>query len=95
MAVSSDKSIREFWIGEPPGEFGDLDMDEDEIGVDADMDFDDAIFDDRGETLRTYTARQRIEIAREDKWLESAMSDFDDYYEIEDFEDYYAAKFSH
>ena len=95
MAVSSNKNALEFWIGEPPGEFGDLDMDEDEIGVDSDMDLDDTIFNDRGETFRTYTARQRIEIAREDKWLESAMSDFDDYYEIEDFEDYYAAKFSH
>lgn len=95
MAVSSDKSIREFCIGELPGELGDPDRDEDDIGVDSDMDLDDAIFIDRGETVRLYTARQRIEIAREDQWLESAMSDFDEYYEIEGFDDFYDAEFSH
>ena len=95
MAVSSDKRIREFWIGEFPGEFADLDRDADEIGVDSDLDLNDAIFIDRGETFRLYTGRQQIEIAREDKWLGSAMSDFDDYYEIEDFDDYYDAEFSH
>ena len=95
MAVSSDKHVLEFWIGVPPDEFGDLDMDENDIGLSSTMDLDDEVFNDCGETFRTYTARQRIEIAREDKWLESAMADFDDYYEIEDFDDYYAVRFSH
>ena len=32
---------------------------------------------------RSFTARRRIEIAREEKWLKSLMADFEDYDSIE------------
>ena len=67
-------------------------MDDDIIDLDFENEFDGAVFNSRGETFKTYTARQRIEIAREEKWLDSAIADFSDDYG--DFDDYYAVGYS-
>ena len=99
MAISSDRGNQVFSIGYFPDVLGELEMDIEEIYIEPEpepeLEVDDEPFRNRGEAYRTYTARQRIEIAREGKWLESVLSDFDAYYEIEDFDDYYAVKFSH
>jgi len=65
-------------------------IDEDEEAMDDeldDIDLDDEfLFDDPEEPFefsgqyKTFSARRRIEIAREDKWLKAAMADFDDDY---------------
>ena len=95
MPVSSDKNNYVYSAGAFPDGFRDSNMDGDEIYLNPETDIDDTVFNGRGETYRTFTARQRIEIAREGKWLESTMSDFDDYTDIEGFDDDYAVEFSH
>ena len=62
-------------------EFADLEMeDDDEIYFDddnvGDEDYEALDFSNR---YRNFSARRRIEIAREDKWLQSVMADFEDF----------------
>lgn len=74
-------------------EFEDLEMDEDEdIFFDDegdDEDDDDEAYEalDFTSRYKNFSARRRIEIAREDKWLQSAMADFEDFDFIGDVDD--------
>jgi len=86
------------------------DLDElDELDLELAMDDDNYFVDDEDPGLEdeselefevedlphSYTARQRIEMALEDKWLKSAMADFDDIDGLEDFADRQVAGFSY
>ena len=44
---------------------------------------------------KTFTARQRIEMAREEKWLQSLVADFDDFDRLDGFNDEYVGGLSH
>lgn len=95
MAISSDRGNQVYSIGDFPDVFGELDMDDGENLIGSEFDSDETNSSGPVGTYRTYSARQRIEIAREGKWLKSALSDFDAYHEIEDIDDFYSVKFSH
>lgn len=60
--------------------------DEDELDFDA---------EDLTIADKFFSARQRVEIAREERWLRSVMADFDDYDEIENFAAQDSAGFSY
>lgn len=73
------------------------DEDEDEDDEEEEEEEEELRFDSRG-AAKHLTARQRIEIAREDRWLKSMMADFDDIDDIdriEGFSDCYVGELSH
>ena len=77
-------------------------MDDKEF-YDDELDLDDELVEQFSDTEPFLTARQRIEIAREERLLQSMLSDFDDwdefdgisnFNEIENFGSYYTEQFS-
>lgn len=79
----------------------DLEMDDNDYYLDDDNDQE---FDEPAETeldfepeekLSYYTARQRIEMAREARWLEAEMADFDEIDGLEYATDTFVEAYSH
>jgi hypothetical protein len=86
MATRTD--VDDFDLDDDSDDYTDLEMDDDE-----DIFFDDEADGEEFEALdftnryRNFSARRRIEIAREDKWLQSVMADFEDFDSIGDPDD--------
>ena len=78
-----------------PYETGEPGMDEGEFELMSDLILDDDDLLGYVEPDRIYTARQLIEIAREDRWLESVMSDLDHFSGIDDYDGNFADEFAH
>lgn len=96
MANSSQFDNFDYSDGEFPEWLGDMDMDDIDSYIDRESETDSEQFGEYGESCRTYTARQRIEIGGESRWLKSVTSDFETYDdETVDFDDYYAVRFTH
>ena len=107
MAPGTDPE-EEPWEDDDPDGYMDEDMEYDEYPEDL-IELDDEDEDEEEEEEeeldfesmgggKSLTARQRIEIAREDRWLKSMMVDFEDIDEfdrIEGFSDCYVGEFSH
>ena len=62
----------------------DMESDDDDLEIDVDDDEVDSRLTRLVDRYQAFSARRRIEIAREDKWLKSVMADFDDYDSFED-----------
>lgn len=86
------------WVDEDPDFLEDEELEDDDFPEDilAPDDEEALDFDDDEPTVssKSFTARQRVEIAREERWLRDIMADFDEYDVIEDFADEYHAGFS-
>jgi hypothetical protein len=80
MATRNEKKPREPWLDEESENLLELDMDDSDLFLDdLDVDEDEEEFDQAADKYRSFSARRRIEIAREDRLLKSLMSDFDDF----------------
>lgn len=62
----------------------DMESDDDDLEIDVEDDEVDSRLTRLVDRYQAFSARRRIEIAREDKWLKSVMADFDDYESFED-----------
>lgn len=81
--------VEDFDLDDDPEEYADLEMDDDiyfEEEEEDSEDEDDYESLDFSNRYRNFSARRRIEIAREDKWLQSVVADFDDFDYIGDLE---------
>lgn len=89
MATRIDVQDEDAWDSEEVDDLMEMetDMEEDELFFD-DIELETAVGDDEvaesSERYKSFSARRRIEIAREDRWLKSVMADFDDFEGIED-----------
>ncbi len=101
MSTRDDLEANLDWSGEEPEDELESDM---EMDDDGDYFLDDAEEDesDDEETVSLtespyleFSARRRIEIAREDKSLKSLLADFDDYDNFESFDASFSAGHSH
>ena len=93
MAVETVSEEHGFWMGNDPDEEMDLDLDEYaedpsilEDNVDPAFDFAERFAN------RNFSALRRIEIRGEDRWLRSAIADFEDF---DDFGEIYSGGFSY
>jgi len=89
----------EFWAGNDPDDEIEMTMDENELLLDT-TDEDDGtddveFYEELRFGCRPLSARRRIEISREERWLKSALADFEEYYGIEDFDDHYVERSSY
>jgi len=94
------------WDEDDPDGFLDDDMEYDDFAeddieldeVDEDEEEEEELSLDSANSLKSLSARQRIEMAREERWLKSMMADIEDIDEferIEGFSDCYVGEFSH
>lgn len=99
MATHDDLPVPDDWDEEDDDEdLADLDMEDGDLyfeDIESDDDDDDGDFYESSDRYKSFSARRRIEIAREDKWLKSAMADFDDFDGIEDLGDHFAEELSY
>jgi len=87
MIARNDVNRAEF--DDATDEFEIIEMDDEEIffdEYDVEPDEECDVLDFTGR-YRHFSARRRIEIAREDKWLQSVMADFEDFDLIGDSDD--------
>ena len=87
--MTTHQDVEDLDFEDDSEEFADLEMeDEDDIYFEeegeGDEDFEALDFTNR---YKNFSAKRRIEIAREDKWLQSAMADFEDFDSIGDYDD--------
>ena len=85
----------EIWVDDDLDETVEDEM-EDEVFFDdcLEPDSEDELSFEFDSRPKSFTARQRIEMAREEKWLQENMADFD--FELfEDFGDHQSAGYSH
>lgn len=91
MVEPDDVEAREAWDEDDSEDLMELEMDEDELFFDdIGSDDDTGEFTDASDRYKSFSARRRIEIAREDKWLKSVMADFDDLDRLDDFDGQFA-----
>lgn len=87
------------WTDEGQADDMDNDMENDDFVEDFEDIEEEAELDLEPESrLQAFTARQRIEMVREERWLKAMMEDFGDYDDfnyIEDTADATAREFSH
>jgi len=101
MATHDDTPGPEDWEDDEDDDLTDYeDMDEsdlyfDDIESDDDEEEDEDFDDEPSDRYKSFSARRRIEIAREDKWLKSVMADFDDYEGLDDLGDRYTEEYSY
>lgn len=99
MTLRDQSDGEEFWADNDLDDGFEMTMDDDEILLDTtaldEGDDNEEPFEEEEISLRPLSALRRIEIAREDRWLRSALADFDEYYGTEDFDDRYGSWSSH
>lgn len=96
MPYRDDVPDLEDWDDDESDDPSEMDMDDELYFDDLDGEEEEAELNfDASKRYKSFSARRRIEIAREDKWLKSVMADFDDFDGIEDFSDNYAEEFSY
>lgn len=99
MTLRDHSDGEEFWADNDLDDGFEMTMDDDEILLDTtaldEGDDNEEPFEAVEISLRPLSALRRIEIAREDRWLRSALADFDEYYGTEDFDDRYGLRSSH
>lgn len=84
------------WIEDDPVEYLDPDMNDEIFPDEFDASDEEHALDfDIEPRPKFFTARQRIEMAREERWLRSLTADFDDIDEFESFDDHMVGEFSH
>jgi len=83
------------WIADDPVECLDPDMDDDIFPDEFDDNEDEVELDFDAEPRPKYfTPRQRIEMVREEQWLQSVVADFEDFERFEGFDDAYVSELS-
>jgi len=96
MISRDDTPDPDDWDQDDTDDLTDVEMDDEELFFDDIDDEDDKELDfESDDRYKSFSARRRIEIANEDKWLKSAMADFDDFEQIEGFGDGYVEEFSY
>lgn len=84
------------WITDDPLDTLETDMDEEYFSDDFDAPDDECALDfDTDPAPKYFTARQRIEIAREERWLQLLVADFEDIDRIDSYSDDYLSELSH
>jgi hypothetical protein len=104
MATRTDDQSGDAWMTDTSEELDEMDMDESELFFDdLDVEEDDEE-EEEGERFtgsvdkyRSFSARRRIEIAREDRMLRCIIDDFDDidFDRIENLDDVQVERFSY
>ena len=75
------------WITDDPDDYMENDMEYDDFADDfIDIEAETALDFEVESTPKTFTARQRIEMVREQQWLKSMMEDFGDFDEFSNFD---------
>ncbi len=97
MATGSKEQVPSNWVDDDSDDLTDIDMYDDDLYMDdADVAEDES---EKWESLTkkhlAFSARRRIEIAREDKLLMSELSDFDDFGGFENPGGYHNSGFSY
>lgn len=95
MAVRDDVQGQDFWVDDDPGDIMEMEEEEESCFEDFEEEGDQDAFIDVTDRYQAFSARRRIEIVREDKWLRSLMADFDDYDDLEDADGICTKAFSH
>jgi hypothetical protein len=87
------------WIEDDPDDYMETDMEDEDFADDFDDLDEETELDLEAESHpKKFSARQRIEMVREQQWLKSMMEDFGDFDEYDKFEDTaddYLGGFSH
>jgi hypothetical protein len=84
------------WIDDDPVDCLDPDMDDDIFPEDFDDTDEEVELDFDAEPRPKYfTPRQRIEMVREEQWLQSLVADFEDFDQFESFDNTYVSELSH
>jgi hypothetical protein len=87
------------WIDDDPDDYMESDMEDEDFADDfIEIEAEEELDLEVESRPQVFTARQRIEMVREQKWLESMMEDFGDFDEYDNFENPtggYVGGFSH
>lgn len=84
------------WIGDDPFDNLGTDMDKDLVIDEFDAPDGERELDfDMQPSPKNFTARQRIEIAREERWLHLRVADFEDIDRIDSYGETYLCELSH